>query len=80
MYAYAVERLKLALGSGFEAGKKDVIGMVESQVRGLKDIKAALDLPPEAGIDQVMAAIKNLKNVAEAAEKGGWWTSLWRAK
>jgi hypothetical protein len=80
MYAYAVERLKLALGSGFEPGKSDVIGLVENQLRALGDIKVALDLPPEAGIAQVLAAIQRLKDVATAAEKGGWWSSLFKAK
>lgn len=80
MQAYVVERLKLALGSGFEPGKTDVIGMVENQVRAMMDIKAALELPPDAGNDQVLAAIQSLKDEAKAAEKTGWWSSLFKSK
>lgn len=78
MNAYVVERLKLALGTGFEAGKTDVIGMVEDQVRAMQDVKAALALPSDAGNDQVLAAIQSLKDEARATEKAGWWSSLWK--
>ncbi len=79
MYAYAVERLKSALGSGFETGKTDVIGMAESQLRAMKDIKAVLDLPPDAAADQILAAIQNLKEGSKG-EKEGWWCALWKKK
>lgn len=73
MYSSGVQKIKKALGLGFEASEMGVVIAVEEQATALEDIKAVLGLPPEARPQQISDAVRALKE-----EKAGFWSTLFK--